>query len=176
MLVALVSLALAASAPQETTTPWGQHAWDNGTGFLSRHYFENGVGFPSAHQLYNGTGPGTIQHLISGTGGGSAHAWLNGHAPGSAHYWENGLEPGSRHYWVNGRGCLSDLGWRVGAACTSGEAMVFQILCIARAVDVAPCKAINARLDDWLSRDTDPLSGAPGLSTEAVAQMRDRIE
>lgn len=171
-----LTIALAAPGPQDMVAPWGQHEWDNGAGFLSRHYFENRTGFPSGHQLENGTGPGTIHHLISGTGAGSAHAWLNGYDAGSAHFWENGYDPGSRHYWANGRGCLSEFGWRAGAACTSGEAVVFQILCIARAVQLDPCRAINARLDDWLSRDTDPFTGAPGLSSEAVARMRERID
>lgn len=174
---AAFALALALVArPQAATTPWGQHAWDNGTGYLSRHYFENRTGFPSGHYLVNRTGPGTIHHLISGTGAGSAHAWLNGHNAGSAHFWENGVEPGSRHYWANGRGCLSELGWRVGAACTSGEILVFQILCIAKAVELDPCRAINGRLDAWLADDTDPFTGAPRLSSETVARMRERID
>ncbi|HZW16088.1 MAG TPA: hypothetical protein VFF66_07515 [Brevundimonas sp.] len=174
MLAAAIALILAAS-PQQAS-PWGQYQWDNGTGFLSRHYFENRTGFPSGYMLVNSTRAGSFHYLLNGTGPGSAYFWQNGTASGSAYFWQNGLDAGSRHYWYNGSGCLSEFGWRNGAACTGGETLVLQVLCIAQAVDIDPCRAINARLDDHLSRDIHPWSGAPGASTETIARMRERID
>ena len=173
MLAAAIALILAAS-PQQAS-PWGQYQWDNGTGFLSRYYFENRTGFPSGYMLANSTRAGSFYYLLNGTGPGSAYFWQNRTASGSAHFWENGYEAGSRHYWYNGRGCLSAFGWRNGAACTGGETLVLQVLCIAQAVDIDPCRAVNARVDDWLRRDRNPFSGAPVTSAETVALMRNRI-
>ena len=160
MLAAAIALILAAS-PQQAS-PWGQYQWDNGTGFLSRYYFENRTGFPSDYMLANSTRAGSVHYLLNGTG------------PGSAYFWQNGLDAGSRHYWFNGRGCLSDFGWRNGAACTGGETLVLQVLCIAQAVDIDPCRAINARLDDHLSRDW--VLRVPGASAGTITRMRDRID
>ena len=171
MLAALVIAALL-----QQVSPWGQHQWDNGTGFLSHHHFENRTGFPSGYMLANSTRAGSFHYLLNGTGPGSAYFWLNRTASGSAHFWENGHDAGSRHYWYNGRGCLSRFGWRNGAVCTSGEALVLQVLCIAQAVDIDPCRAINVRLDDQLSRDSVLIEVVPGASAETVALMRERID
>ena len=175
MLAAAFALIVAASLQQ--ASPWGQHQWDNGTGVLSRYYFENRTGFPSGYMLANSTRTGSFHYLLNGTGPGSAYFWSNGTAVGSAYFWRNGVEPGSRYYWNNGRGCLSGFGWRNGAACTAGETLVLQVLCIAQAVDIDPCRAINGRLDNQLSRDRDiDFVPGPGTGAETVALMRDRID
>lgn len=173
MIAAALALALVAQTPDPTSgqaARWGEHEWVNGTGFLSRHYFENRTGFPSAHHLLNSTQVGSIHHLFNATPAGSSHFWENGVRPGSRYYWDNGREPGSRHYWENGRGCLSRYGWANTTACSSGETVVFQVLCIARKIDVAPCRAVNARLDEWLSRSDFYGSGH---SADVVARMRE---
>ena len=171
MLAAAFALILAASLQQ--ASPWGQHQWDNGTGYLSRYYFENRTGFPSDYMLANSTRAGSVHYLLNGTGPGSAYFWQNRTASGSAHFWENGYEGGSRHYWYNGRGCLSDFGWRNGAACTGSETLVLQVLCIAEAVELPPCDAINARLDAWLERSSGLSSSDP---TAAIVRMREALD
>ncbi|MCS6626931.1 hypothetical protein N0B44_28840 [Roseibacterium beibuensis] len=175
MLAAVLALALSA-APAQQTAAWGDDEWRNGVGMLSAHYFRNGTGFPSGHELENGTRAGSFHHLIFGIRLGSAYFWDNETGTGSAYFWRNGVGPGSRYYWRNGQHCLSDHGWRNGAICDGREILTFQSLCVARAIDVAPCDAINARLEVWLSRDADPFSGAPGPSAEAVARMRGAVE
>ncbi|GAA0870359.1 hypothetical protein GCM10009116_21950 [Brevundimonas basaltis] len=170
MLVPAFILALTVAPAQETAS-WGQHEWDNGTGFLSRQYFENGRGYPSGHLFENGIKAGSIRYLVSGDGRGSAHFWLNSRDPGSAFFWRNGRDPGSRHYWDNGRGCLSELGWRLGAACSSADTLILQTLCIAKAIDIPPCRPINARLDDWLSRETGDVIYPGDLSIHSYADL-----
>ena len=172
MLAAAIALALVA----HTTAPaagqpsrWGEHEWRNGTGFLSRHYFGNRTGFPSAHYLRNSTQLGSIHHLFNATSAGSSHFWENGVRPGSRHYWHNGYEAGSRHYWENGRGCLSRYGWADTTTCSSGEAVVLQVLCVAQVIDIAPCHAVNALFDEWADRSA--FTG-PGDFTEVLARMR----
>ena len=172
MLVAALILALSTSPPQQTAG-WGDSEWRNGIGMLSEHYFLNGTGFPSAWELENGTRPGSFYNLIFGTRLGSAYFWDNGLEPGSAYFWRNGVEPGSQYYWRNGQHCLSEYGWREGAICDGKQILTFQSLCVARAIDVAPCRAINARLEAWLER-------SPGLSTgdmsAPITRMREVIE
>lgn len=172
MLAAAIALALVA----QTTAPaagepalWGEHEWRNGAGFLSRHYFENRTGFPSAHYLLNSTRPGSIHHLFNATSAGSSHFWENGVRPGSRHFWKNGHEPGSRHYWENGRGCLSRYGWANTTSCTAAEVRVLQVLCVAEAIDIAPCRAVNALFDDWATRSD--FTG-PGYFADILARMR----
>lgn len=172
MLAAALALVLS-FAPLQQTAGWGEDEWRSGVGMLSAHYFETGSGFPSRHELENGTRPGSFSHLIFGTRLGSAHFWDNGTEAGSAYFWRNGVEPGSRYYWRNGHACLSEDGWRNGAICDGKEILTFQSLCVARAIDLAPCRAINDRLDEWLE-------GAPGLSTgdpaEVIARMRGAVD
>lgn len=123
------------------------------------------VGSPSAQQHAGWIDTPPLQRHFWG----SSRFWENGVRPGSRYYWDNGREPGSRYYWENGRGCLSRYGWANTTACSSGETVVFQVLCIARKIDVAPCRAVNARLDDWLSRSDFYGSGH---SADVVARMR----
>lgn len=174
MLVPFLALALALSpTPRQQTAPWGHHEWRNGVGALSEYYFLNGTGFPSAYQLANGTHPGSFHHLLSGTTPGSAYFWDNGLAPGTAYFWLNRHEAGSRYYWANGRGCLSEFGWRNGAACSSAEVLVFQMLCIAQAIDVAPCRVVNARLEEWMARASWFSADGP---VATIVRMRERID
>ena len=172
MLAATLAVVLTL-APYQQTAAWGDYEWRNGVGMLSAHYFRNGTGFPSGYELDNGTRPGSFHHLIFGTRPGSAYFWRNGTGAGSAWFWRNGLEPGSRYYWRNGQNCLSERGWREGAICDGAEILPFQSLCVARAIDLPPCRAINARLEHWLE-------GASGLSTTdpatTIAGMREAIE
>lgn len=172
MLVVALVLAISTAPPQQTAG-WGAREWENGVGMLSKHYFLNGTGFPSGYELDNGTRPGSFYHLIFGTRPGSAYFWDNGLEAGSAYFWRNGVEPGSRYYWQNGQTCLSDFGWRNGAICDGKQILTFQSLCVAEAVDVAPCREINARLEVWLDRST-------GLSTgdvsAPIARMREVID
>lgn len=172
MLVAALALALFATPPQQTAG-WGEWEWENGVGMLSAQYFRNGTGFPSGYELEYGARPGSFHHLIFGTRLGSAYFWDNGLEPGSAYFWRNGVEPGSQYYWRNGQHCLSDYGWRDGAICDGKQILTFQSLCVAEAVDVAPCRAINARLEAWLERSS-------GLSTgdisAPITRMREAID
>jgi hypothetical protein len=172
MHAAILALAMSLAPPQQTAG-WGAWEWDNGVGMLSERYFLNGTGFPSAYELEHGTRPGSFHHLIFGTRLGSAHFWDNGTAAGSAYFWRNGIEPGSQHYWRNGRHCLSDYGWREGAICDGKQILTLQSLCVAEAIDIAPCRAINARLVAWLER-------SPGLSTgdmsAPIARMREAVD
>jgi hypothetical protein len=172
MLAAALALALS-FAPYQQTAAWGDYEWRNGIGMLSAHYFENGTGFPSGYELSNGTRPGSFYHLIFGTRLGSAYFWRRGTEAGSAYFWRNGAEPGSRYYWRNGDACLSDYGWRNGAICGGEEILTFQSLCVARAIDVAPCRAINARLDRWLERSSSMSTGNPA---EVIARMREAVD
>ena len=167
MLASVFALVLAI-APYQQTAGWGDYEWRNGIGMLSEHYFLNGTGFPSAFELENGTRPGSFYHLVSGTRLGSAYFWLNGTDLGSAYFWRNGVEPGSQYYWRNGRNCLSEYGWREGAICDGKQILTFQSLCVARAIDIAPCQSINARLEDWLDRSS-------GLSTSDLTQTVERM-
>lgn len=172
MLVVALVIALSTPAPQQTAG-WGAWEWDHGVGMLSERYFRDGAGFPSARELENGERPGSFHHLIFGTRLGSAYFWDNETGPGSAYFWRNGVGPGSRYYWRNGEHCLSDYGWREGAICDGPEILTFQSLCVARAIDLPPCREINARLEAWLER-------SPGLSTGdmsgAIARMRETID
>lgn len=168
MLLAAVAAALLAQTAPDGAR-WGEHEWVNGTGFLSRHYFENRTSFPSSHYLRNSVQAGSIHHLFNATSPGSSHFWENGLRPGSRYFWENGGEPGSRHYWENGRGCLSRYGWANTTTCTSAEVVVLQVLCVAGVIDIAPCRAVNAELDDWVSRSD--FTG-PGYFTDVLARMR----
>lgn len=172
MLAAVLALALFVTPPQQTAA-WGDYEWRNGVGMLSEHYFRNGAGFPSGYELVNGTRAGSFHHLIFGTRLGSAYFWNNGTEAGSSYFWRNGVGPGSRYYWRNGQNCLSEYGWREGAICDGREILTFQTLCVARAIDIPPCRTINARLEDWLE-------GASGLSTgdpaAAVARMREAVD
>ena len=172
MLAAALALSLAV-APYQQTADWGDHEWRNGVGVLSEHYFGNGSGFPSAWALENGARAGSFHHLIFATTPGSAYFWDNGVEAGSAYFWRNGMEPGSQYYWRNGQGCLSEFGWRNGAVCDASQVLTFQTLCVARAIDVAPCRSINARLDDWLARSSGLSSGDPAA---AIARMRDVVD
>lgn len=170
-----VALAIALSAaPVQKTAVWGAHEWQTGAGPVSLHYFETGTGFPSGYELENGTKAGSFHHLFFSVERGSSHFWDNGLEAGSAWFWRNGHEPGSRYYWLNGRDCLSDFGWRTGAVCTGGDILVFQTLCIARAVDLPPCEAINRRLEAWLARDAVLTTGGP--LSEVVERMREVVE
>ena len=172
MLVAALILALSTSPPQQTAG-WGDYEWRNGIGMLSEHYFLNGTGFPSAYELENGTRPGSFYHLVFGTRLGSAYFWLNGTDPGSAYFWRNGVEPGSQYYWRNGRNCLSEYGWREGAICDGKQILTFQSLCVARAIDIAPCRAIDVRLEAWLERSSSLSASDPALS---IARMREAVD
>lgn len=175
MLATVLALAVLAAAPQTPPTyAWGDREWSHGRGPLSRHYFEYGRHYPSSHELSYGEDVGSFYYLIYGNQVGSSYFWRYGRAEGSVYFWRFGRTAGSRYYWRYGRGCLSQFGWRNGAACTGGEALVLQILCIAQAIDIDPCRAINARLDERLSRDS--LTFVPGASAETVARMRERIE
>lgn len=165
MLAAALAVVIFLS-PFQQTAAWGDHEWRNGVGMLSAHYFRNGTGFPSGYELTNGTRAGSFHYLIFGTRPGSAYFWRNGVEAGSAYFWRNGVEPGSRHYWRNGQNCLSERGWREGAICDGAEILIFQSLCIARAIDLPPCHAIDARLEDWLER-------ASGLSATGPATVID---
>lgn len=171
---AFAILALVAGpAQQQAPAAWGQHEWDHGVGPMSRHQFQYGATFPSGYFLEYGARAGSFYALIFGAAPGSAHFWDNGFEAGSAYFWRNGHEAGSRHYWENGRGCLSDFGWRNGAPCSAPEAVVFQTLCIAGAVDPPPCDAINVRLEHWLARSTGLSTGDP---VAAIARMREGID
>jgi len=172
MLVVALALALSTSPPQQTAG-WGDYEWRNGIGMLSEHYFLNGTGFPSGYELENGTRPGSFYHLIFGTRLGSAYFWDNGVEPGSAYFWSNGVEPGSQYYWRNGRHCLSEYGWREGAICDGKQLLIFQSLCVARAIDLPPCREINSRLDAWLERSSGLSMSDPALT---IARMRDAVE
>ncbi len=172
MLAAVLALLLS-TAQAQPTVPWGEHEWRNGVGQASEHYFHNGTGFGSAWQLDNGTRAGSFYFLAFGTGPGSSHFWSQSVEAGSAYFWRNGLRPGSRYYWFNGRGCLSEFGWRNGAACSGPELLTFQALCIAGAVDVAPCGAINRRLDDWLQTSSGLSTGDLGA---VVREMRQALD
>lgn len=172
MLAPVLALALSL-APFQQTAAWGDYEWRTGVGMLSQHYFRNGTGFPSGYELERGTRAGSFYHLIFGTRPGSAYFWNNGVETGSAWFWRNGVEPGSRHYWRNGQACLSDYGWRNGAICDGREILTFQSLCIARAIDVAPCRSINARLEDWLARSSGLSTGDPAA---LVARMREAVD
>lgn len=172
--VALAILTLVTGPSQQpVAAAWGQYEWDHGAGPMSRHQFQYGATFPSGYFLDYGARAGSFYWLIFATEAGSAHFWDNGRAAGSAYFWRNGHGAGSRRYWQNGRGCLSEFGWRNGTSCSAPEAVVFQTLCIAEAVDLPPCDAINARLEDWLER-------SPGLSTgdlsASIARMRDALD
>jgi len=172
MLAAVLALAFAI-APHQQTVGWGDHEWRNGVGRLSEHYFLNGTGFPSAYELENGARAGSFHHLVFGTRPGSAYFWLNGTSAGSAYFWRNGVEPGSQYYWRNGRGCLSEYGWREGAACDGREILTFQSLCVARAIEVAPCQGVNARLEDWLDRSSSLSISDP---SEVIDRMREVVD
>ena len=172
MLVAALALALSLTPPQQTAG-WGDHEWRSGVGMLSEHYFRNGSGFPSSYELVNGARPGSFYHLIFGTRLGSAYFWTHGTEAGSAWFWRNGLDPGSRHYWRNGQACLSEYGWREGAICDGQEILTFQSLCVARVIDVPPCRAINARLEDWLEGASGQSTGDPAA---VVARMREAVD
>lgn len=174
MLAAALAFAILAQTAPTEGVRWGEHEWLNGTGFLSRYHFVNRTGFPSAHYLRNDTGSGSIHYLFNATTEGSSYFWENGVRPGSRYFWRTGHEPGSRYYWEHGQGCLSRYGWRGAATtCTSGEVVVFQTLCIARAIDVAPCRAINAELDQRVSRSD---SSASTYSAGVLARMRAGVE
>ncbi len=173
--VAVAILALA-QTPSTQAVAWGDHEWRNGVGAMSEHYFRNGAGFPAAHYLENGVQAGSFYHLIFATGRGSAYFWFNGVTAGSAWYWENGGGPASRHHWRNGHGCLSRYGWRNGATCTPAEALDFVTLCVARAVEIDACAAVQTRLDDWLERSSRSTFSIGEPPAEAVARMRDRID
>jgi hypothetical protein len=168
--VAAVALFL---APFQQTAGWGDYEWRNGVGMLSAYYFENGTGFPSGYELEYGTRPGSFYHLLFGTRLGSAYFWGNGTEAGSAYFWRNGVEPGSRYYWRNGDACLSEYGWRHGAICDGKEILTFQSLCVAGAIDLAPCRAINTRLAAWLERGSGRSTGDPAA---VVARMREAID
>jgi hypothetical protein len=172
MLVAALLLALSIQPPQQTAG-WGDYEWRNGIGRLSEHYFRNGTGFPSGYELEHGTRPGSFYHLIFGTRLGSAYFWDNGVEPGSAYFWRNGVEPGSQYYWRNGQHCLSEYGWREGAICDGKQILTFQSLCVAQAIDLPPCREINARLEAWLERSSSLSTGDPAL---AITRMREAID
>ena len=172
MLAAVLALALGI-APHQQTAGWGDYEWRNGIGMLSEHYFLNGTGFPSAYELENGTRPGSFYHLVFGTRLGSAYFWLNGTDVGSAYFWRNGVEPGSQYYWLNGQHCLSEYGWREGAICDGKQILTFQSLCVARAIDIAPCRAIDVRLEAGLERSSSLSASDPALS---IARMREAVD
>lgn len=172
--VAFAVLALVAASPQQPgEARWGQDEWDHGAGPMSRYQFEYGSTFPSAYFLEHGARTGSFYGLIFADSPGSAYFWDNGLEAGSAYYWRNGREAGSRHYWENGRGCLSEFGWGDGVSCGAADAVVFQTLCVAGAIDVAPCRSINARLEDWLSRSSGISTSDPAAM---IARMREVIE
>jgi hypothetical protein len=172
--VAFAILALVAVPPQQPDeAAWGRYEWDHGSGPTSRYQFRYGATFPSGYFLEYGARSGSFYWLIFATAPGSAHFWDNGREAGSAYYWRNGYEAGSRHYWENGRGCLSGFGWRNGAPCSAAQVVVFQTLCIAEAVELPPCDAINARLDAWLERSSGLSSSDP---TAAIVRMREALD
>lgn len=172
--VAFAILALVAVPPQHPDeAAWGRYEWDHGSGPTSRYQFRYGATFPSGYFLEYGARSGSFYWLIFATAPGSAHFWDNGREAGSAYFWRNGYEAGSRHYWENGRGCLSDFGWRNGASCSASQVVVFQTLCIAEAVELPPCDAINARLDAWLERSSGLSSSDPAA---AIVRMREALD
>jgi hypothetical protein len=172
MIVAAAALALF-FAPLQQTAGWGDYEWRSGIGMLSSHYFETGTGFPSGYELSNGTRPGSFYHLTFGTRLGSAYFWSHGTEAGSAYFWRNGVEPGSRYYWSHGDACLSAYGWRHGAICDGKEILTFQSLCVAGAIDLAPCRAINARLSTWLEGAASRSTGDPAA---VIARMREAVD
>ena len=172
MLVAALVIALS-QTPVQHPSSWGEHEWRTGNGFLSEYYFRNGTGFPSGYGFENGVRAGSFYYLLFGTARGSAHFWVNGVETGSAYFWRNGRERGSRYYWINGRGCLSEFGWRNGAVCDSRDILTFQSLCIAQAIDIAPCQAVNARLEDWLIRSSGLSTGDPSAVIDHMRAVID---
>lgn len=173
MIAAALAVALFAGLQTAPGHAWGEREWEYGRGPLSRHYFESGEGYPSGHELSYGNRTGSFYYLIFGDQSGSAYFWRYGTLPGSAYFWRYGRAAGSEHHWRYGSGCLSESGWRDGASCTGPEVVVLQTVCIARAVDIAPCHAVNGRLEAWLAN-------AGGLGTrppaDAVAEMRRALD
>ncbi|MBA4804888.1 MAG: hypothetical protein H2038_09585 [Brevundimonas sp.] len=170
MVAAALAAAVLATAPQDRPGhAWGEQEWTYGRGPTSRHYFEYGDRYPSGHELAYGRGAGSFYYLIFGDQIGSAYFWRYGRTEGSAYFWRYGRTGGSADFWRYGRGCLSETGWREGAACTGAEVLVLQTACIAQVVDIAPCRAINARLDEWLA-NAGTISSRP--PADVVAEMR----
>lgn len=174
MLAVALAAAVLAAAPQNSPGyAWGEREWNHGRGPLSRHYFEDGDRYPSGHELSYGNRTGSFYYLIFGDQVGSAYFWRYGRTEGSAYFWRYGRTAGSEYYWRYGRGCLSETGWREGAACTAAEVVAFQTACIARVVDIAPCRATNARLDAWLANAGTMSSRPPA---DVVAEMRQALD
>lgn len=170
MLATALAAAMLAAAPQVSPGyVWGEREWEYGRGPLSRHYLEYGNGYPSRRELLYGNRAGSFYYLIFGREVGSSYFWRYGNTAGSAYFWRYGRTPGSRHHWRYGRGCLSEQGWRDGGACTGAEVLVLQTACIAEVIDIPPCRAVNAHLDEWLA-SAGSLSSRP--PAEVVADMR----
>lgn len=169
----VLALATSLASPPQDAIHWGETEWVRGVGPMSSHHFRYGARFPSAHFLQYGAAAGSFYYLIFGNGPGSAYFWEYGDDVGSAYYWRYGREEGSRHFWTYGQGCLSREGWRAGATCSPTSRITFQTLCIARVIDLEPCRHINAELNGWLERSSGLSSQDPAV---AIGRMREAID
>lgn len=154
----------------------GSGRTDGGGWILSDYRWTNAVDAPSAYFLRNGREPGSVHHLLNGRSPGSLHAFFNGRDPGSLfyfrngrdmasdHYWRNGQGPGSAYYWSHGTGCLSAFMWRHGASgnaangCAAGSPVLetLLVLCLTGRLDIAPCREIDAALQEEELRHPSP--------------------
>lgn len=171
MMALAVALGRPEAAHAQDAVAFGVDEWTYGTGPLSAYHFQYGTGPVSDYWLRYAVEPGSLYHLLNGTDVLSAYWWLNATGPGSAYFWHNGTEAGSQYWWHNGAGCLSEAGWRTGARCGAASARFVVTLCIARAIELEPCAAVEATLAEWLPGQDGWYVGGGGASGR-VEDMR----